>query len=193
MQITTKNNREYLIYEVINWPNEKVDKTVDKIKKDSSSNSLELLDANAKNDDFSLQASHTPEWRCFPENTVSADTYLWNYPLPYKLRYFPLAPQSQHDPAHRLGLLVLVHPGGLMCRHVFILLTPRKCPLCEYECLFVNRLWRYHSTAHRDLSRENFEGIWIGHALHNMQKGVQLLDFPKAVRRTFFVKLPHLR
>jgi len=47
--------------EVINWPNEKVDKTVDKIKKDSSSNSLELLDANAKNDDFSLQASHTPE------------------------------------------------------------------------------------------------------------------------------------
>ena len=33
MQITTKNNREYLIYEVINWPNEKVDKTVDKIKK----------------------------------------------------------------------------------------------------------------------------------------------------------------
>ena len=26
-----------------------------------------------------------------------------------------------------------------------------------------------------------------------MQKGVQLLDFPKAVRRTFFVKLPHLR
>ena len=48
MQITTKNNREYLIYEVINWPNEKVDKTVDKIKKDSSSNSLELLDDLAK-------------------------------------------------------------------------------------------------------------------------------------------------
>ena len=61
MQITTKNNREYLIYEAINWPNEKVDKTVDKIKKDASSNSLELLEANAKNDDFSLQASHTPE------------------------------------------------------------------------------------------------------------------------------------
>ena len=179
MQITTKNNREYLIYEVINWPNEKVDKTVDKIKKDASSNSLELLDANAKNDDFSLQASHTPEWRCFPENTASADTYLWNYPLPYKLRYFPLAPQSQHDPAHRLGLLVLVHPGGLVCRHVFILLTPRKCPLCEYECLFVNRLWRYHSTVHRDLSRGIFKELKFGVHCIICKKASSCWIFPK--------------